>query len=174
MYICNCNTSEKSVPSLPCCSLITIVLTKQFENLQWHNKVHSIFLLKCFLQRNLQVSLLASMSWVKGTLDSESWTNVSDMYVLDSGTRIVLDGMSWMPMSRMQMDRTQETLFAIAYCMLLKHCINSKWVSEIMRCFRSMQCCVFRESTAPEVLRQIPWFFMYDCLVMMWNKLKVK
>jgi hypothetical protein len=81
---------------------------------------------------------------------------------LDSGIRIVMDGMSWMPMSQMQMNRTQETLLAIAYCTLLKHSIDSKFVLELMRCFRSAQCCVFRESTAPKVLRPIPWF---SCMI---------
>jgi len=93
--------------------------------------------------------------------------NVSDANVLDSGIRIVSDGMSWMPMSWMQMDRPQETLLAIANYVLLKHCIDSICVCELMRCFRNVQCCVFRESTAPKVLCRIPWLFMYDCLIVM-------
>ncbi len=55
----------------------------------------------------------------------------------------------------------------IAYFMLLRHSIDSVCVGELMQCCRSMQCCVFRESTAPKVLHWIPWFFMYDCLVVM-------
>jgi hypothetical protein len=61
-----------------------------------------------------------------------------------SGIRIVSDGMSWMPMSWMQINWTQVTLLAIAYCVLLKHCIDSKCVHELMWCFRSAQCCVVR------------------------------
>jgi hypothetical protein len=42
MYLCNFKKSEKSEPSLSCCSLITMVMMKQFETLQWHNKVRAI------------------------------------------------------------------------------------------------------------------------------------
>jgi hypothetical protein len=60
---------------------------------------------------------------------------------------------------------------------LLKYWMDSKCVPEMMWRFRSTQCCVFRKSTAPKVLRQVPCFFIYDCLVVMWNtfwKIKIK
>ena len=41
-----------------------------------------------------------------------------------------------------------------------KHCTDSKCVPEIMKCFRSTGCRVYRESIALELLRQIPWLFM--------------
>ena len=65
-------------------------------------------------------------------------------------------------------------LLAIQYCVLLKYCMDSKCVPDIMQCFRSMGCCVFRKSIALEVLRQIPWLFMQDSLVAMGNKNKIK
>ena len=66
----------------------------------------------------------------------------------------VLDWMSWMRLSRMRMDQMQEMLLAIEYCVLPKYCTDSKCVPEIMKCFKSTQCHVFRESAALEVLHQ--------------------
>ena len=69
--ICICVTATK-VKTCAIGALITIILTKQCETLQLHNNFCAIFLLTCFVQRNSQVSLLASTSRVEGTQDSDS------------------------------------------------------------------------------------------------------
>ena len=167
-------------------ALITFVPTKQFETLQWHNKVLAIFLLKWFIQRNSQVSLLASTSWVEGTRDSDSeiqvcgllhdlvtlrwdtkvrvwmnWNilatnlveanvlgtnvlnaNVSDAHVLDKclGHKCIglwdANCLGWNVLDANVTDVNGLNTRHIAYCVLLKHCIDSKCVHDIMQCFR--------------------------------------
>jgi len=216
MDLCNCNKSEKSVPFVHCCALITIVLMKQFETLQLYNKVclsvslNGTHKFLCTLQHHewkehetqtQQIELcglfVRSCDFAirdKGPdvnclecLDRESlggkhrgcqcfgcecllrmfWMNISDVNVLDSWIQIVLIGMYWMPMSWMRWIGYKRHCLLLQYCVLVKRCIDSKCVHEIMRCFRSMQCCLFRESTTPKVLCQIPWIFMYYCLIVM-------
>ena len=85
--------------------------------------------LKCFVQENSEVSCLPSTTRVEGTRDlSDSWTKVSDANVLDSGIQIVSDAMDW---NSIVMDANGLDTLAIAYCMLLNHCIDSVCVGEL-------------------------------------------
>ena len=92
MYLCNCNKSQKSVPLVHCCALITIILTKQFETMQWHNKVH--------LYSSSSVLFSGTHKFLS-SLQQEHETQTDKANVLYTGIQIFSDGMSWMLMSRM-------------------------------------------------------------------------
>ena len=151
IWLCNFTKSEKSVPSVCCCAPITIILTKQFlrpfNELQWQNKVHAIetslsvllsgthiFLppFNIMSGRNMRLSLSNESLGRKciGLWDTNFlWRNGLDSNIMDTNALDTL---------------------AIAYCILLRHCIHYICVGKLMRCFRSTQCCVIRKSTAPK------------------------